>query len=166
MSIENFDDGDEDGAFQDKAEGSEERQTPARRERHDGFTSKKKRRFLKALGKTGCVLDACRMVGISKTAVYTARERDPHLEKQWDRALRKAGTEIELTAWERGVEGVEEDVIAYGKVVGKRRKYDSRCSTCCCRRRTRRSSAALARPPPRRRPRSRRNSNSRNPMWT
>jgi hypothetical protein len=93
--------------------------------RHDGFTPKRRRKFLKALRRTGCVRDACRKAKISDTAAYKLRRRDPDFAALWATALDKAGSDIELLAWQRGVDGIEEEVIAYGKVVGTRRKRDA-----------------------------------------
>lgn len=90
--------------------------------RHDGFTPPKQKIFLKTLGTTGCVRDACRTVGISDTTAYRTKKRLPHFSAQWDSALAMAGSEIETLAWQRGVEGIEEDVYHYGKFVCTRRK--------------------------------------------
>ena len=93
--------------------------------RHDGFTPKRRRKFIKALRKTGCVRDACRVAGVSDSAAYKARRRDSVFRAQWATALSRAGGDLELLAWQRAVEGVEEDVIAYGKVIGHRRRHDA-----------------------------------------
>lgn len=112
--------GDDEGGFQ--AGGEEE----ALRERHDGFTAKKRRKFLKMLEKTGSVSDACRKVGISTTSAYRTRRLLPEFARHWDLALSKASVGVELLAWERAVEGVEEPVFAYGKKIGtKVKKSDS-----------------------------------------
>lgn len=93
--------------------------------RHDGFTPKRRRKFIKTLRKTGCVRDACRKAGVSDSAAYKARRRDPEFRAAWATALCKAGGDLEVLAWQRAVEGVEEDVVAYGKVIGHRRKHDA-----------------------------------------
>jgi hypothetical protein len=90
--------------------------------RHDGFEGKRRRVFLAALTKTGCVRDAARAAGISPATVYNHQARDPDFARRCQVALDMAGSDIELHAWERGVVGIEEDVIAYGKVVGTRIK--------------------------------------------
>ncbi|MDQ8755081.1 hypothetical protein RCO27_02460 [Sphingosinicella sp. LHD-64] len=92
--------------------------------RRDGFTPKRQRRFLKALRKTGCVRDACRAAGISDSAAYKARKRDPGFRALWDAALSWAGSDIETFAWHLAVAGVEEEVWAYGRLVGVRRRTD------------------------------------------
>ena len=94
--------------------------------RHDGFTPQRRRLFLETLRETGCVQDACRVAGISDTAVYKARKRDPELGELWQAALSRAGTDVDTLAWHRAVVGVEEPVWAYGKLVGTRRKRDDR----------------------------------------
>lgn len=91
-------------------------------ERRDAFTPGKKAKFLDVLGKTGCILDACRKTGISKSTVYNHQRSDPDFRRHCDLATHMAGTTAELMAWERAVVGVEEDVIQYGKHVGTRIK--------------------------------------------
>lgn len=96
------------------------------RGRHDGFTPRRRRIFLKALRKTGCVQHSCRSAGISDTAAYNLRERDPVFADLWNSAVAAAGADLDLLAWRYGVEGEEEEVWAYGKLVGTRRKRDTR----------------------------------------
>ncbi|HEX6374951.1 MAG TPA: hypothetical protein VFZ91_04445 [Allosphingosinicella sp.] len=72
--------------------------------------------------KTGCIVDACRLVGPSPRTVYRHQESDPRFLKHCQLALRMSGAPVELTAWERAVEGVEEEVAVGGTLV-KRRRY-------------------------------------------
>jgi hypothetical protein len=83
--------------------------------RHDGFTPRKQRKFIKILTKTGCVLDACRGVGISSTSAYRTKEKLPGFAEQWESARKRASTSLEAVAWKRAVEGVEEPVYHQGK---------------------------------------------------
>lgn len=93
---------------------------PARR-RHDAFDGAKKRRFLDALGKRGCVRDAARKAGVSPQTVYNHQARDPGFARQCELALDMAGTDVELHAWERGVAGIKEALFDKdGEVVGYR----------------------------------------------
>lgn len=94
------------------------------RPRHDAFTEARKCAFLRALVKTGCILDACRLVGPSPRTVYRHQESDPRFLRHCQLALKMAGGPVELTVWERAVEGVEEEVAVGGRMV-KRRRYDS-----------------------------------------
>jgi hypothetical protein len=86
------------------------------RQRHDGFTPKKQRRFFKALGRTGCLSDAARKAGISRNTVRRHRIKWPDFEARVQAALAMAATELETIAWQRAVEGVPEVVIRGGKV--------------------------------------------------
>ncbi|TMJ17414.1 MAG: hypothetical protein E6G92_13920 [Alphaproteobacteria bacterium] len=86
------------------------------RQRHDGFTPKKQRRFFKALGRTGCLSDAARKAGISRNTVRRHRIKWPDFEAKVQAALAMAATELETIAWKRAVEGVPEVVIRDGKV--------------------------------------------------
>jgi hypothetical protein len=86
------------------------------RQRHDGFTPKKQRKFLKALKKTGCLKDAARAAGISCNTVRRHRDKWQNFDEKVDVALAIASGELEVIAWKRAVEGVEEKVIRDGKV--------------------------------------------------
>lgn len=94
------------------------------RQRHDAFTEAKKGAFLKALAKTGCILDACRLTGAAQRTVYRHQESDPRFLDHCAAALRMSATPIELTAWQRAVEGVEQEYCVAGEV-RVRRRYDS-----------------------------------------
>lgn len=95
---------------------------PARKPRHDAFDGKRKRVFLDALGKCGCLRDAARKAGVSHQTVYNHQARDPQFARQCELALDMASTDIELHAWERGVVGVEEPIVRNGEIVGTRLK--------------------------------------------
>jgi hypothetical protein len=92
----------------------------AGRGRHDAFTGAKKQLYLKALAKHGCILDACRVTGISSSTVYNHQASDPDFARNCGLAIGMAATPIELTAYERAVVGYEEPVIRGDKVVGTR----------------------------------------------
>lgn len=92
------------------------------RQRHDSFTEARKCAFLKALVKTGGILDACRLAGPSPRTVYRHQESDPRFLEHCRLALKMSGAPVELTAWERAVEGVEEEIAVGGRMV-KRRRY-------------------------------------------
>jgi len=95
----------------------------APRQRHDAFTEARKNDFLRVLVKTGCILDACRRTGINPRTLYRHQERDPRFSDHCRLALRMSGTPIELTAWSRAVEGVDQE-FACGGQVHVRRRYD------------------------------------------
>jgi hypothetical protein len=94
------------------------------RQRHDAFTEARKCAYLKALVKTGCILDACRLVGPSPRTVYRHQESDPRFLNHCGAALRMSGTPLELTAWQQAVEGVEQEYCVAGEV-RVRRRYDA-----------------------------------------
>lgn len=78
--------------------------------------------YLKALSRTGCILDACRLTSVSARTVYNHQQSDREFARNCRLAIELASAPIELTAYERAVIGVEEDVIRGGKVVAKRMK--------------------------------------------
>ncbi|HEX8449975.1 MAG TPA: hypothetical protein VF652_10335 [Allosphingosinicella sp.] len=89
-----------------------------------GFTPAKKAACLEALGRGVTVAEACREAAISPTTFYKHEKKDPEFASLCRAArARSAGSVgLEIMAWERGVTGVEEDVVQGGKVVGTRRK--------------------------------------------
>jgi hypothetical protein len=96
-----------------------------RRERHDAFTDARKCVFLRALKKTGCVLDACRATGVSAKTVYRHQESDPRFAEHCRIAHAMSATPLELTAWSRAVEGVEREFACGGQVHTRRIYSDS-----------------------------------------
>ena len=92
----------------------------AGRQRHDAFTHARKREFLDALSKCGCILDACRKIGVSSQTVYNHQEHDGEFARHCELAAQMGRAPAPIYAWERAVHGVSEDVIHYGKVVGTR----------------------------------------------
>lgn len=88
------------------------------RHRVDAFTPARKKAFLKALSKGDCILDACREIGVSSRTVYNHQQSDPEFSKNCTLAIDMSATPVELAAWERGVTGVEVDVIRGGKFIG------------------------------------------------
>ena len=89
-----------------------------------GFSPAKRAVCLEALGRGATVAEACREAGISPTTFYRAEKKDAEFSSLCRAArARSAGTVgLETLAWERGVTGVEEEVVKGGKVVGRTRK--------------------------------------------
>ena len=92
------------------------------RERHDGFTGEKRKRFLKMLAKTGCITDSARVAGVSRKTANYWRRKDSEFARACETAIGMASSHIETLAWERAVTGIEEPVIHYGKLIGTRVK--------------------------------------------
>ncbi|HWT11283.1 MAG TPA: hypothetical protein VN231_00860 [Allosphingosinicella sp.] len=88
------------------------------RHRVDAFTPPRKKAFLKALSKSGCILDACREIGVSSRTVYNHQESDAEFSRHCQLAIEMSATPVELAAWERGISGVEVDVFRGGKFIG------------------------------------------------
>jgi hypothetical protein len=94
------------------------------RQRHDAFTEARKSAFLKALVKTGCIIDAARKIGINPRTIYRHQQDQPTFHDHCMLALRMSATPVELTAWQRAVDGVEQE-FAVGGQVHVRRRYDA-----------------------------------------
>jgi len=91
--------------------------------RHDGFDPERKLLFLTALRQGASVLDACALVGISNRTAYNHRRRDHAFAEAWRLARGARKLPLELVAWQRAVEGVEEQVYRYGKPTHVRTHY-------------------------------------------
>jgi len=92
------------------------------RARHDGFTPAKRRKFFKALKKSGCIQDACRACGISRNTVRRWRDKWPDFDEKVEAALAIASVELDMIAWKRATEGAEEKVFRDGRLVMTRIK--------------------------------------------
>ena len=103
----------------------EEHGPDGRRLRHDAFTARRKHEFLKALAKTGCVEDACRLTGVSSRTVYRHQQEDEEFYRYCTLALRMVETPLELTAWQRAVDGFEEQVVVGGRITTRIRHSEN-----------------------------------------
>ena len=93
---------------------------PGLRVREDGFTAARTRVFLAVLAKTGCVSDAARVAGVSRTSVNRARSLFAPFDAACREALAKALRGLEAVAYQRAVEGRETVVIRGGREVERR----------------------------------------------
>jgi hypothetical protein len=78
--------------------------------------------FLVGLRRGDSVLAAAAAIGVSSRTAYRHRERDPDFARAWDLACRMSKTPLELAAFARGVDGIEEPVYRYGKFSHTRRR--------------------------------------------
>lgn len=98
----------------------------ARHARYDGLSAVRKRAFLRALSDTGEIQKACARVGVSQQTVWAVKRRSPEFAAACEKALRISLPCIEQIAYERAVEGWDEDVVVRGEVVGTRRRFSER----------------------------------------
>lgn len=94
--------------------------------RYDGLSAVRKRAFLRALSETGEIQQACARVGVSQQTVWAVKKRSPDFAAACEKALRISLPCIEQIAYERAVEGWEEDIVVGGEVVGTRRRWSER----------------------------------------
>ncbi|MBV7266881.1 hypothetical protein [Erythrobacter ani] len=101
---------------------------PRQGNRHDGWTPERQRAFIEALADTGSIHAACRTVDMSQRGAYHLR-RQPGAESfraAWEAALDLGVQRIEDVAMDRALNGVEEPLYSYGKLIGTRRRYNDR----------------------------------------
>jgi len=100
-----------------------------RRPRLDGWTEEKQRRFIETLADTGLVGAAAKAVGMSRESAYRLR-RAAHgaaFARAWDAARHHAGGLVEDIAFERAIEGTEQEVLdSHGNVIATRLLHDNR----------------------------------------
>jgi hypothetical protein len=83
-----------------------------------------KKAFLEAYRDTGNIRLACMAAGVGRSTVYKWQEHDGAFHAAFGQAQVEAVEALEAEAYRRGVEGIEEPVIAAGRgVVGTVRKY-------------------------------------------
>ena len=103
-----------------------------RRPRHDGWTEEKQRRFIEALADTGLVTLAAKAVGMSRESANRLR-RSSHgaaFARAWDAARMHSGAALEDIAFERAIEGQEQNIYnEYGEVVCTKRVVNDRLLT-------------------------------------
>ncbi len=101
---------------------------PRKGARYDGWTPARQRAFIEALAETGSVNAACKAVNMSQPGAYYLR-RQPGAEEfraAWQKALDLGVQRIEDVAMDRALNGVDEPLYSYGKLVGTRKRYNDR----------------------------------------
>jgi hypothetical protein len=130
------------------------RWVPVRRQpRFDGWTEEKQRRFIEVLADTGLVSHAAKAVGMTRESANRLRRspRAAAFSRAWDAARHHAGAALEDLAFERAIEGVEQNVFnEYGEVICTKRVYNDRLLTFLLRhlKPERYARDALSAPPP------------------
>lgn len=104
--------------------------TPVPRQcnRHDGWTPARQVAFIEALADTGSVAAACKAVDMSTVGAYYLR-RQPgatSFREAWQAALQLGVARVEDVAMDRALNGVEEPLYSYGKLIGSRTRYNDR----------------------------------------
>jgi hypothetical protein len=112
---------------------SEYRWVPVRRRpRSDGWTEEKQRRFIEVLADTGRVALAAKAVGLSRQAAYELKRsaQGAAFSRAWDAARLHAGALLEDIAFDRAIEGREENVFnECGEVIATKHVPDNRLLT-------------------------------------
>ena len=106
-----------------------------RSSRHDAWTPERQRSFIEALADTGNVRRAAAMVNMSPEGAYYLR-RQPEAASfaaAWSAALDHGVQRMKDIAFERAVEGELVPILAGGKLIGYRRRYNDRLLMFCLR---------------------------------
>lgn len=97
-----------------------------RRPRHDGWTPDKQRHFIETLAATASISEAARFVGMTRQSAHRLYRRDAKFRAAWDEAMRAAVGVLAATAFDRAVNGTEEQIWYKGEMVGVREKHHDR----------------------------------------
>lgn len=79
--------------------------------------------LLEALRHMPVLQHACNAVGINRSTLHRARKADPELDAAIEEALEAGIDRAEQAAFQRGVDGWEEPVIAQGRVIWRTERY-------------------------------------------
>lgn len=93
--------------------------------RHDAFTPARRAVFLKHLARYGCLTDAAKRTGVSVRTVYNHQDKDAAFARDCALAIQMAAGGIELIAWQRAVEGIDQQFACGGQVHTRTRYSDS-----------------------------------------
>ncbi len=101
---------------------------PRQAQRQDGWTPERQRAFIEALADTGSVSAACKIVAMSTHGVYHLRRSEgaEEFREAWQKALDLGVQRIEDVAMDRALNGVDEPLYSYGKLIGTRKRYNDR----------------------------------------
>ncbi len=94
--------------------------------RHDGWTARRRAKFLDVLASTANVTAATKAVGKSKSTVYELRKRDAEFARAWDAAIDIAMDELEAIAFDRVVNGVQKIIMRSGQAPVTITEYSDR----------------------------------------
>jgi hypothetical protein len=82
--------------------------------------------FIETLAATASISEACRYVGLSRQSAHKLYGRSPHFRAAWDEALKAAVGVLAATAFDRAVNGTQEQVWHDGQMIGFREKHHDR----------------------------------------
>ncbi|UAB77337.1 hypothetical protein INR77_11010 [Erythrobacter sp. SCSIO 43205] len=101
---------------------------PRQSNRHDGWTDQRQQDFIHALADTGSVASACKAVDMSTNGAYYLRRQKgaESFREAWEKALDIGVQRLEDVAMDRALNGVDEPVYSYGKLIGSRKKVNDR----------------------------------------
>ncbi|MBC2652848.1 hypothetical protein [Novosphingobium aerophilum] len=95
---------------------------PRHSPRFDGWTPERQRGFIEALLATGSIRAAAHAVNMTPAGAYQLRRhpKAASFRKAWEEALAAGVQRLEDIAMDRAINGTEEPVYSYGKLVGTR----------------------------------------------
>lgn len=97
---------------------------PAPTRKHNaGWTAERQRTFIEHLSLTGCVGEACALVGLASSSAYRLRNKAgaESFARAWDAALRLSATRLAAIAFDRAIHGRAERYYRNGELVMERR---------------------------------------------
>lgn len=87
------------------------------------YKQDKKEPFLEQFKKYGTIVSAAKAVGISREVVYLWRREDHEFARSLDEINEEVTEKLEISAFQRAVEGIEKPIYYRGQRVGATREY-------------------------------------------
>ncbi len=113
------------------------------RQRKDGWTPVRRKKFLETLANTCNVSAACHAAGMSSGAIYPLRQRDAAFRAAWGDALREGYFRLETAMLDRAINGVPKPIYYHGDKIDTVQEFNE---PHCGRMLARHQAAALASP--------------------
>lgn len=87
------------------------------------LTNGNRKRFIDSIRENGNISAACRIIKMSRTGVYDARESDPSFADEWDEAVSEYVDSLEQEADRRAYLGVDKPVFYKGDQIATTKEY-------------------------------------------
>jgi hypothetical protein len=93
------------------------------RNRHDGWTAERQRKFIEHLSLSGSVGEASALAGVSSRSAYRLRNKAgaESFARAWDAALSLSATRLAAIAFDRALHGRSERIYRDGELVMERK---------------------------------------------
>lgn len=93
---------------------------------NNNLTAPRKKKFLEIVAKNGNVKTSAALLGLSYNTIKNYASKDPYFAEMIEIAENQFAAGVEKALYERGVQGIEEDIWYQGEKVGTKRVYSDK----------------------------------------